>query len=115
MNSLFKGTILSLGLGFAVAFGIIVLPAFFKNPDIFGAFAAGFVNPFAAGYSMDTIFCWLILAIWVAYEARVRQIRYGWVCVLLGIVPGVATGFAFYLLIRMHRVNKNAVSGDSAI
>ncbi|HNM03492.1 MAG TPA: DUF2834 domain-containing protein, partial [Leptospiraceae bacterium] len=77
--------------------------------------AAGFVNPFAAGYSMDTIFCWLILAIWVAYEARVRQIRYGWVCVLLGIVPGVATGFAFYLLIRMHRVNKNAVSGDSAI
>lgn len=78
MNSLFKGTILSLGLGFAVAFGIIVLPAFFKNPDIFGSFAAGFVNPFAAGYSMDTIFCWLILAIWVAYEAKVRQIRYGW-------------------------------------
>lgn len=105
MNSFFRVTVLSLGIGFAIMFGIIVIPPFLQNPDIVGAFAAGFVNPFASGYSFDTIFCWMILTIWIIYEAKTKQIRYGWIAILLGVIPGVASGFAFYLLLRMKQEN----------
>lgn len=97
----FKNLILFLGISFALLFGIIVLPPFLQNPDIIAAFGAGFVNPYSTGYSLDTIFCWMILTVWVFYEAREKKIRYGWIAVLLGMVPGVATGFALYLIIRI--------------
>ena len=71
-----------------------------KQPDILAAFGAGFVNPYSSGYSADVIACWLILAIWVVYEAKSRSVRHGWVCLVVGVVPGVATGFAAYLLLR---------------
>ncbi|WP_353254415.1 DUF2834 domain-containing protein [Salinisphaera sp. PC39] len=71
-----------------------------------GAFAAGFVNPYASGYSTDVLFCWAILAAWVAYEAKKYSVRNGWVCLLLGIVPGVAVGFAMYLLLRAKQVGE---------
>ncbi|WP_369010820.1 DUF2834 domain-containing protein [Klebsiella pneumoniae] len=32
-----------------------------------------------------------------------KGIRHGWVALLLGVVPGVATGFAVYLLIRLNQ------------
>ena len=70
------------------------------NPDIIGAFAAGFVNPFAVGYSTDVFFCWFVLAVWIWFEASTQAIRHGWICLMLGIVPGVAVGFALYLLLR---------------
>ncbi|MEM7181487.1 MAG: DUF2834 domain-containing protein [Spirochaetota bacterium] len=93
-------------IGFTIAFCILVLPPFFQQADILAAFAAGFVNPYAAGYSTDVVFCWFILCFWVSYEAKTLSIRNGWVCLLLGIVPGVAVGFALYLIIRMRHMNR---------
>lgn len=81
-------------------FLVVVVPPLLAEPDVIGAFAAGFVNPYSSGYSTDVIVCWCILALWIVHEARVHGVQYGWVCLLLGLVPGVAVGFAAYLLIR---------------
>ena len=91
-------------ISFTAIFFIVVLPPFFENPDIIGAIGAGFVNPYASGYSIDVIFCWYILTFWVFYEAKAFSVKHGWVCLLLGIFPGVAVGFALYLIIRHAQV-----------
>lgn len=91
-------------LGFSLVFLVVVVPPLVANPDIVGAFMAGFVNPYAAGYSSDVVFCWLALAIFVTYEAKTLKVKYGWVCLLLGIVPGVAVGLALYFLVRHSQV-----------
>lgn len=91
---------------FTAIFAIVVVPPLIANPDVIGAFAAGFVNPYASGYSLDVIVCWGILAAWVAFEARTYRVRHGWLCLLLGLVPGVAVGFALYLLIRRKQVHE---------
>jgi hypothetical protein len=44
-----------------------------------------------------------VLAIWVLYEARMKGIRHGWIALALGVVPGVATGFGVYLLLRLNQ------------
>ncbi|HEX4843901.1 MAG TPA: DUF2834 domain-containing protein [Limnobacter sp.] len=85
---------------FSVFFAWVVIPPLIENPDVWGAFAAGFVNPYSTGYSTDVIVCWFILAAWVWHEAKVHKVRHGWICLLLGVVPGVAVGFALYLLVR---------------
>ncbi|GAA3964893.1 DUF2834 domain-containing protein [Allohahella marinimesophila] len=97
----FQKLLIVLALGFALVFLAVVVPPLVERPDLIGAFAAGFVNPYASGYAMDVFFCWFVLAAWVWYEASTRQIRYGWIALVLGIVPGVATGFAVYLLMRL--------------
>ncbi|MBK7685675.1 MAG: DUF2834 domain-containing protein [Rhodocyclaceae bacterium] len=97
----FRALLVGFGATFAVAFTVICVPPFLRNPDIIGAFAGGFVNPFATGYALDAIFCWLVLACWVTYEAKLDGIKHGWVALILGVVPGVATGFAVYLLLRL--------------
>ncbi|MEN0065281.1 MAG: DUF2834 domain-containing protein [Myxococcota bacterium] len=94
----FEGVVISIALGFFAIFMAVVVPPLLEHPDVPGAFAAGFVNPYSSGYSSDVIACWLILMAWVAYEAK--HVRYGWVCVLLGVVPGVAVGLAGYLVLR---------------
>ena len=104
----FKTLVLLLGLGFAVAFGALCIPPLIDNPDLPGAFAAGFVNPYSSGYALDAICCWALLTVWVIYEARNHGIRHGWIAVLLGIVPGVATGFAVYLLLRLRQTGHAA-------
>lgn len=91
---------------FTLVFVVVVIPPLIVNPDIFGAFAAGFVNPYASGYSIDVFVCWGILALWVLYEAKQHSVKNGWVCLLLGIVPGVAVGFALYLLIRQRQIKE---------
>lgn len=93
----------ALGIGFALAFTVFVVPAFLAKPDVLGAFAGGFVNPFASGYALHTIVCWLILAAWLIHERTTAGIRHGWIALLLGIVPGVATGLAVYLLMRIRQ------------
>ena len=95
-----------LGIGFALIFAFLVLPALWVKPDILGAFAAGFVNPYSTGYALDAIFCWLILAVWVIFEAKTLSIKHGWIALLLGIAPGVATGLAVYLILRTHQLGK---------
>ncbi|MCR2747307.1 DUF2834 domain-containing protein [Limnobacter parvus] len=99
-ESVFKAILLLAALFFTGFFALVVVPPLVENPDVWGAFAAGFVNPYASGYSTDVLVCWFILATWVVYEAKTHAVRYGWVCLLLGVVPGVAVGFALYLLIR---------------
>jgi hypothetical protein len=97
---LFHTSVLTVALAFTGLFGVVVIPPLIEHPDVLGAFAAGFVNPYASGYSSDVIACWLILAIWVVFEARTQSVKHGWTCLALGIVPGVAVGLAAYLVIR---------------
>jgi hypothetical protein len=105
MRSATFGLVLSLlGGGFFVLFCIVVMPPLLAQRDLAAALLGGFVNPYAAGYSLDTIFCWLVLACWVVYEARSLGIRRGWIALLLGLVPGVAAGFAVYLLLRSRQL-----------
>lgn len=103
-DKFFKISIIFIAVLFTFLFSILVIPPFLKNPDILGAFGAGFVNPYSSGYSIDTICCWFILFFWVLYEYP--KVKYGWVCLLLGIVPGVAVGFALYLLLRMKQIRE---------
>lgn len=102
----FRLVITAVALGFTVLFSIIVVPALVDNPDIPGAFAAGFVNPYSSGYSADVVACWLILAAWVAFESSSRGVKHGWLCLVVGVVPGVAVGFAAYLLIRTRQLER---------
>ncbi len=103
-EKIFKISIISIGAIFTILFSILVIPEFLKNPDLIGAFGAGFVNPYSSGYSIDTICCWLILFFWVLYEYP--KVKFGWVCLLLGIIPGVAVGFALYLLLRSKHIKE---------
>lgn len=107
-DQIFKTTIVLIAIIFTLIFGITIIPPFLENPDIFGAFAAGFVNPYASGYSVDVFCCWAILIVWIIYESN--TIRYGWVCILLGLIPGVAVGFALYLVLRMRQLKASAVA-----
>ena len=103
---IYKAILVVAALFFTAFFAVTVLPPLFENPDLWGAFAAGFVNPYSSGYSTDVLVCWVILAVWVAYEAKAYGVRKGWVCLLLGIVPGVAVGFALYLLLRAKQIRE---------
>jgi len=102
-DNIFKVGISLVAIFFIVLFCIIVVPPLLKNPNIMEALMAGFVNPYASGYSFDVISCWIILTIWIIYESK--KVKYGWVCILLGLVPGVAVGFAGYLLLRTKQLN----------
>lgn len=102
----FEVTVALLGVAFAAAFAVIVVPPLMESGDIIGAFAAGFVNPYASGYSLDTIICGLILIAWVIYERSALGIRHGWVAIPLSFAPGVATAFGAYLVIRSRQLSK---------
>lgn len=103
MDTFYRTTIALIGIGFAIFFFVTIGPVFIAQPDIIEAFKEGYVNPFSAGFATDAIACWLILCCWVVYEKLQKGVRYGWVALILGFVPGVATGFAFYLLLRSYR------------
>ncbi|MEL7476817.1 MAG: DUF2834 domain-containing protein [Cyanobacteria bacterium J06555_12] len=105
---MFKALLLFAALFFATYFAVVVVPPLIADPDILGAFAAGFVNPYSSGYSTDVLVCWGILATWIVYEATTYSVKYGWACLLLGIVPGVAVGFALYLLVRAKQIQERA-------
>ena len=107
----FKYAMYGIALTFTVLFCIIVIPALIQNPNVIEALAAGFVNPFASGYSSDVILCWITLAVWITYESKVHLVKKGWVCLLLGLFPGVAVGFPLYLVLRNNQIkhaSKNA-------
>nr|MBV6630603.1 DUF2834 domain-containing protein [Oceanococcus sp. HetDA_MAG_MS8] len=106
--SVFRTLLWLSAAGFVLVFALVVVPPLLANPDVWGAFAAGFVNPYASGYSTDVLVCWLILAIWVVFEAKHYAVRHGWVCLVLGVVPGVAVGLALYLLLRQKQLRQVA-------
>jgi hypothetical protein len=99
-NRLYTLLLVILGLAFTLLFATQPIPAVMRDGDVIGAFAAGFVNPYASGYALGAITCWCILSVWVIHEARTQGIRHGWIAIVLGVVPGVATGLAYYLLLR---------------
>ena len=103
----FHIVIVSVAVGFTLLFSVVVVPPLIDNPDILGAFGAGFVNPYSSGYSADVIACWLILAAWVAFEARSKGVKHGWLCLVVGVLPGVAVGFAAYLLVRSRQLEQD--------
>lgn len=112
---LFKTTIIAAAAVFAALFVYWCVPPFIANPDIIGALGAGFVNPYSSGYSADVLACWVILAAWILYERRAYGVRHGLWFIALGAVPGVAVGFAGYLLLRLRQLHGGAAtSGQSA-
>ncbi len=102
-EKIFKISLAFIAILFTAIFCVVVIPPLIENPDIIGAFGAGFVNPYATGYSSDAFCCWAVLLVWVIYESS--TVKHGWICLLLGIVPGVAVGFALYLIIRTNQLN----------
>lgn len=105
---LFKAAIIAAAAAFTALFALWCIPPLIADPDIVGAFAAGFVNPYASGYSADVLACWVILSAWILYERRVLGVRHGGWCIALGVIPGVAVGFAGYLLVRMRHLSAPA-------
>lgn len=98
----------AVAIAFTGVFVFVVIPPLFIDLNIIDAVLAGFVNPYAAGYSTDVIMCWLVLCIWILFEAKEKSIKYGWVCLMLGLVPGVAVGFSVYLILRHQQTSSNA-------
>jgi hypothetical protein len=92
------------GIGFATYFFITIAPLLIANPDVFAAFKAGYVNPYSSGFATDAIACWMVLAAWVIYEKFEKGIKHGWIALLIGLIPGVATAFALYLAMRMRQM-----------
>lgn len=107
-ENVFKISVLLVAAIFTLIFCVVIIPPLIKNPDIIGAFGAGFVNPYASGYSTDVICCWVILLIWIIYESP--KVKYAWVCAIIGLVPGVAVGFAVYLFLRTKQLKDNPKS-----
>ena len=101
MKTAYTSALGIIGIGFAAFFFITMGPGFLANPDIVAAVKAGFVNPYSSGFATDAVCCWLVLAAWVVYEKFEKGMKHGWIALLLGLVPGVATGFALYLFMRM--------------
>lgn len=91
----------ALALTFTAVFAAMVIPALIVDGDPVAAVLAGFVNPYASGYAWDAIICWVILSVWIVYERQTLQVKQGWICIVLGLVPGVAVGFGLYLILRM--------------
>ena len=106
VEQLFRFSIVAVSLVFVIYFGVVVVPPLLESGDVLGAFSAGFVNPYSSGYSADVIACWLVLVVWVLYEARTLSIRGGWICLILGVVPGVVVGLAAYLLLRAGQITE---------
>jgi len=104
-ETIFKRSILIAAGIFLAVFLFYTLPAAMELNDVFQSFAAGFVNPLATGYSVDVIASGFILIFWILFEAKHHGIRYGWLCIILCLVPGVAVGFAAYLLLRQKQFN----------
>lgn len=100
-DSAYRVLLIVLGLGFAAAFAAICVPPLIENPDVIGALGQGFVNPYASGYSLDVLTCYAVLAVWIIWERQSAGVRHGWIALIVGAVPGVATGFALYLLLRL--------------
>ena len=103
---LFKACIIAAAAVFTALFAYWCIPPFIANPDILAAFGGGFVNPYSSGYSADVLACWVILSAWILHERHTRGVRHGLWFIALGAVPGVAFGFAGYLLLRSRQLRQ---------
>ena len=109
-EEIYKATIIAAATVFTALFAYWCIPPLIADPDIVAAFAAGFVNPYSSGYSADVLACWVILSAWILYERRTLGVRHGLWFIALGVIPGVAVGFAGYLLLRMRQLPGGATT-----
>lgn len=100
----FEWIMFLLGAIFTIIFAVVVMPPLIESGDVIGAFAAGFVNPYSSGYSTDVFVCGAILFVWIFYERSKLGIKHGWIAIPISFVPGVATAFAAYLIIRSRQL-----------
>lgn len=101
----FRAALVALAGIFTGLFVLIVPPALIRDGlDFWGAARDTFVNPYAAGVSVDVLMTYAVLVLWVIYEARTKQVRRGWIVLVLGLVTGVTVGLAAYLLIRARQI-----------
>jgi hypothetical protein len=101
----FRAVLLALAAIFTVIFTFIVPPALIGDGlDFWGGARDTFVNPYAAGVSVDVLMTYAVLAVWVTYEARTKQVRRGWIALVLGLVTGATVALAAYLLIRARQI-----------
>ena len=110
----FKLCLIALALTFTGVFVVLCVPPLLEGVDPLTAAASGFVNPFAAGYAIDAIITWFVLLVWVIFERGALQIKFGWTCVLLGIVPGVAVGLACYLMLRSFQLTERKIATQNS-
>lgn len=106
-DRLFRFTIFPVSPAFMACFALVVGPPLLESGDLFAAFAAGFSNPHSSGYSEDVIACWVVLAAWVLFDARIHSVRGGWVRLVLGVVPGGVVGLSAYLIMRSRQISEN--------
>jgi len=92
---------------FSLFFFISFLPHVISDANIIIVLQSGFVNPYATGYSIDLIATWLVLIVLVLHESHTHKIKGGWLCILLGLVPGVVVGWAAYLLLRSKQIESS--------
>jgi hypothetical protein len=50
-STIFRASLYLPGAGFSAVFLVIVVPPLIQTPDVLAVFAAGFVNPYAAGFA----------------------------------------------------------------
>ena len=105
----FQAIMIGIAAIFTAVFCVLVVPNLANDFDVIGALAAGFVNPYSSGYSTDVILCWVVLLVWVVFDARQFKVKHGWVCVLLGAAPGVAVGLPLYILLRNKQIHQSAM------
>lgn len=100
----FKRGIIASTVIFLLVFLFYTLPYAIELDDFIQVSLAGFVNPISSGWATDVIAFWFIMSFWIFFEAKQYQVKWGWICLPLGIVPGVAFGFCLYLIIRHKQV-----------
>lgn len=111
-----NAVLIAIAVLFTVLFFVIPVPALLDDRPgglVEAFFRASFINPFAAGYSLDVWATGFALFTWIVYEWRVYGVRRGWIAALLSFVPGVAVGFVAYLLIREPQLRTEPVSAAS--
>jgi hypothetical protein len=105
----FRAALLALAVVFTAIFAFVIPPALVHDGfDFWGGARATFVNPYASGVSVDVLMTYVVLAVWVFHEARTKQVRRGWIALLLGLVTGMTVGLAAYLLIRARQIEVTA-------
>lgn len=107
-ESQYKKSILITTVIFLLVLFFYTLPYALELADPIAISLAGFVNPISSGWATDVITTWFILSFWIFYEKKQHKVKHGWVCLPLGIFPGVAFGFCLYLLIRQKQIKVQA-------
>jgi len=105
----YRAGLIGLAAVFTALFFATVVPALAGDSwDFWGAAKDTFANPYAAGVSIDVLLAYVVLALWVIYEALAKQVTRGWIALVIGLVTGLTVALAVYLLIRMRQVAETA-------